>query len=342
MRRCVVTLVAACCLATASAAPAAAAPPDAPTLGTDATGPLFTATRMNGGVTQERCLVLSWSDAADQVLGLSVPASGDLLGYLDVQVATGSGGGFADCSGFRLETVAFAGTLAVLASEHPAPAEQLRLHTTATAAGSVTVRIRVTASSMGAAQGRSAVADLTFAAVPVAGDPTQDPTPDPTADPTSGPGGTDEQDGGQPSDPDPAEPEGPAEPEPTAGPQVPAPVDTPTPESGTEGMVTVPMSPDDPSTPAPGGVFAPVVEALTAAREAVAEAITAAGETITEASGPVASGLRWTFWSLPPLLLFLLVQNRIDRRDPKLAHAPAAALPTLPFDDGYDDEHLEP
>lgn len=54
------------------------------------------------------------------------------------------------------------------------------------------------------------------------------------------------------------------------------------------------------------------------------------------ASGPVARGEGVTFWTIPLLVVFLFVQNRVDARDPKLADSPTHAAPSLPFDEGYD------
>lgn len=58
-------------------------------------------------------------------------------------------------------------------------------------------------------------------------------------------------------------------------------------------------------------------------------------DTAAPSATAVARAVGWTFWTLPVIILFLLVQNRIDRRDPKLADAPSEAVPGLGFDDGY-------
>jgi hypothetical protein len=52
------------------------------------------------------------------------------------------------------------------------------------------------------------------------------------------------------------------------------------------------------------------------------------------AAAPAARGATYGLGGTAPLLgAFLLIQGRIDRRDPKLALAPAYADPDLTFDD---------
>jgi hypothetical protein len=52
---------------------------------------------------------------------------------------------------------------------------------------------------------------------------------------------------------------------------------------------------------------------------------------VARVAAPAAKGASYGLGTLPLLFLFLLVQDRIDRRDPKLAKAPTYADPDLTF-----------
>lgn len=322
----------------------------APRLGTDAVGPLFTATRLHPGVVLTRCVELTWSAGDASSIGLSVVAAGALAPYLDVDVVVGSGGGYESCAGFVAERPAWSGSLAALAASHGSPADQLALWSTTSADGVVGVRVQVTVHDDDAAQALAADAELTFSLVPLTvapGGGGSEPPPRPTAPPASPPAVPDLP--VEPSSPGPTD-EGPAQAGPSTGPQAqpgPAPgvpaegdgsgegEDQPTGGPGSSGSsgppsVTIPMTPTPSDPPSPWSVLADDLA------EAVASLVESVAAVASQAGAPVARGVRWTFWTLPLLLVFLLVQNRIDRRDPKLAESPSYAVPSLPFDEGYD------
>ncbi|WP_166170452.1 hypothetical protein [Motilibacter aurantiacus] len=81
--------------------------------------------------------------------------------------------------------------------------------------------------------------------------------------------------------------------------------------------------------PAPGGPVGLLQRAAAALDRAVGATVSAAHRV----SGPAATGAAVGIGTLPLLGGFLLVQRRLDARDPKLALAPLAAAPDLPFDD---------
>jgi hypothetical protein len=62
--------------------------------------------------------------------------------------------------------------------------------------------------------------------------------------------------------------------------------------------------------------------------------------TLRRAAAPIVAATAFTFAVLPFILVFLLVQRRIDANDPKLAAAPVFAHPGLPFSDVGNDESL--
>lgn len=88
--------------------------------------------------------------------------------------------------------------------------------------------------------------------------------------------------------------------------------------------VTVPLTPRPEAKKYPSAV------------EAMLNVVDDVQRLVEQTAAPVAKGLAWSAWTLPLLLLFLLLQNSIDARDPKLAQAPAYADPSLPFDEQYD------
>lgn len=313
----------------------AAASTALPALASDAAGPLFTAGLLEPGVLLERCLRLSWSGADGTTLGVSAAVAGDLAPYLDVTVQAGRGGGYDGCGDFVGTAPAWAGDLATLSGDHGAPERQAPLLPVPTAEGSATVRITMTVRDDNRSQARRAVGDLVFGLVPtpVATVPPPDAEtpgdtgapPDPDDGPSRAPGAaaTDAPDGRASAGTPTAAPTPADDPTSTPAPdeQVPA---GPAPQDDDGTTVTVPLSPGappaSPAGPAGAGLVAAVQRLL---------------ETTGVAAGAVTRAVGWTFWSAPMVLLFLLVQNRIDARDPKLAEAPAQAVPGLAFDETY-------
>lgn len=291
-----------------------------PGLTSDATGPLFTAGLLAPGVPLERCVRLTWSDAPGTTLGVSAAVTGDLAPFLDVTVQAGRGGGYGGCDDFVGTAPAWSGDLASLTGGHDVPERQVPLLPVPAADGTATVRLTMTVRSDDRAQARRAGGDLVFALVPggaVPSQPPDDPTPAAAPD-RSAPGATPTT-AAVPADDGAAPP-----PSPSSAPTATTTAETTAPVPRGDATVTVPLSPGPPAGGADGagaGLAATVQELL---------------ETAGRAAGAVTRAVGWTFWSAPIILLFLLVQNRIDARDPKLAEAPAQAVPGLAFDERYD------
>lgn len=130
------------------------------------------------------------------------------------------------------------------------------------------------------------------------------------------------------------------EPQATA-PQTPQPrttAATPGPAAPTPGPEPVATEPE-PTSPAAGisgdgdGGGPAERNVLSRGVSAVVDAVGAVLEPIREAALPAAKGAGYSLFALPLLILFLLVQKRIDAQDPKLALAPSYADPDLAFDE---------
>jgi hypothetical protein len=119
---------------------------------------------------------------------------------------------------------------------------------------------------------------------------------------------------------------------------------TPTPGAAPSGpgSPTGPGGASKPATASGGGAITSVGRAFSSAANAVASAAGALAHAVgtqviapvAAAAAPAAKGAGIGLGGTAPLLgAFLLIQGRIDRRDPKLALAPAYADPDLTFDD---------
>jgi hypothetical protein len=94
-------------------------------LGDDDSGTaLFTANGLSGGETASRCIAVTYSgDTAATVrlyLGSSATTGTDLRPFLTLAVEEGTGGSFADCSGFTPTSALYTGTL----TENPTAGDQ--------------------------------------------------------------------------------------------------------------------------------------------------------------------------------------------------------------------------
>ena len=342
-----------CCAAVGigSAYPASAADP---TLTSDASGPLFPAlTNLAPGATQTNCLRLDYANlTAPADLGMTAAASGNLAPFLNVTIAVGSGGGFGSCTGFS-GTVRYAGTLADLAAQHGDLSTQLSLGSMPPPSGSASVEIQVTLVDDNRAQGLTATASLTFALttadqLPPSPSPSPSPSPTVTASPSPSPTPAPTPSATQP--PTTRPPSGSPT---TTSPGGPAFNDVSAPPSGSASS-TPPASPAPSAVPAPSPhrkprqvLHVPLTNPPPSGPPSLANRLGNLARTVFHALAPTAlptaKGISWTLFVTPIPLLFLFLQHRIDRRDPKLALAPVYRDETLPFDDGaWEGEHGAP
>jgi len=291
---------------------------------------LFQLADLAPGKAESRCIAVSYDGpgrADIRLLGSA--AGGGLRDFLRLRVEAGSGGRFGDCSGFAGAPL-FDGSLAEFVGRHHDYDSGL-LALAPAQTGSTTYRLRIALDDDAAPQAGTATASFAWEAgrdTPIAVAPLR-------ALPQ--PGGADADASPSPASPSPR-------PVPDAG-------DRPARGIPDSGRATPSSAPSpvaaDPSTraqprrdrsrpPGPTQRPAPSVTAGEAPREArrsppesgrVSRLIKAIAKLVV----PVVQRTAFPLILLIVAGLFLLVQDRIDRRDPKLAHAPLHARPDLPF-----------
>jgi hypothetical protein len=362
-----------CALAAASACLAvpllaAGAWADAGSLTTDANGsPLVSAVRLSPGHVLERCVVITTPTAYTSAdLGMYATAGGGLADHLNVTVETGSGGGFADCTGFNGRLV-YVGTLTGLANGFDAT-RPVRVGHYSDSVSAVTLRLRFSVQDDNAAQGQTTTAAFWW--LPIAPAPVPVPVPVPTVtapDPSTA--ATTSPDAAPTTTPDPTTtpaaprttaPAGnrtssavpPGTPttttllmtkEPDGGLRTPLPPravhTTPAPSASPLGPpVGLPLT-DNGATPAAvppgqtgGGGDDPPAGILGSLTSNLADGVANAAHNVSTAAAPALQGAAVTsLMILPLVLVFLLVQRVFDRRDPKLALAPSYGDPFLGF-----------
>jgi hypothetical protein len=302
---------------------------------------LFQLADLAPGKAESRCITVSYDgpERADIRLVGSAAGSG-LHEFLRLRIEAGSSGRFGDCSGFAGATL-FDGSLAAFVGRHHdydsglvalAPAES----------GSTTFRLRM-ALDDAAPQAETATASFEWEARPAApvavpplpatppaqpGAPDADtsPSPSPSPSPTPTPTPTTEDrpargapDGGVVPSTAPS-----TAPSPVPSPEAAGPSDRPHPRRDASRL------PGSIQRSAPSATAG---DAPPAARRSPTPSDRGAGfvDAISELVVPVVQRTAFPLILLIVAALFLLVQDRIDRRDPKLAHAPLHARPDLPF-----------
>ncbi|BEP16289.1 hypothetical protein acdb102_46000 [Acidothermaceae bacterium B102] len=352
----------ACALAAASACLAVPGTSwaDSSSLTTDAGGlPLVSAAQLSPGHVLERCIVLTTPTVYTSAdLAMYVTVDGDLANHLNVTVESGQGGGFSDCTGFAGRLV-YVGTLGGLASTYSLQQPE-RVGRYSATVSSVTLRLRFSVQDDNAAQGQTTTAAFWWLPIspettpappttppapsvapttttPAAGTPTTPPPPVPTVTHPSRPTAT-------------AAPAPSATSRPTLAPHPIRTVSDP-PAATLAPPVGVPFSTGDGKKPTvalppavggdggddntPAGILGQLATGLGTGVANVAH-------TVSVAAAPALRGAAYTSLLIVPLvLLFLLVQRVIDRRDPKLALAPSYGDPFLGFADRHHPTHRQ-
>jgi hypothetical protein len=312
----------------------------------DADTALFQLNGLTPGRTEWRCITVSHDGAVPDGIRLIGSAGGSgLYDYLHLTVDAGSGGRFGDCTGFTGAPV-FDGSLGDFVRGHHDYDTGL-VTAAPVQGGSTTYRLQVALQDTAAAQGGTATAsfaweartaDIVVEPVPPPADPVEDPPP---AEPEpSAPQAERPATATPPSEPAP-DPDRPADkPAPSPSPPPAAPPATPDPGGPAPpalggGTLTETPTPRADAKPKPGRTEKPAVTPTSprppAAGRPAPEDDRGLVETITDAIGPVVQRTAFPLFLLILGGLFLLIQNRIDSRDPKLARAPLHAQPDLPF-----------
>ena len=331
---------------------------DPGTLTTDAGGSaLVTAVQLSPGHVLERCVVVSTPTAYTAAdLGLYVTAFGALADHLNVTIESGTGGSFADCTGFTGKLV-FVGTLGALAAGFDAVRPDRVGHYSADLSA-VTLRLRFSVQDDNSAQGLTTSAafwwvPLTPAPVvvppvaPTTVPPTPSATPPTSVAPTTTAAPLSEP-GAPPTKQHTTTPTTTSKPVPqttpsTIRPTLPDSETTTTPAPVATSLappVGVPLTGDGKTQaalpPVSGGGSDPPSGIVSQLATGIATGVAHAAQTISTAAAPALQGAAVTSLMILPLaLLFLLVQRWFDRRDPKLALAPSYGDPFLGFIDRH-------
>jgi hypothetical protein len=250
---------------------------------------LFRAANLAPGTTLTNCVKIQYrSPGLERRVDLHAEVTGDGAGFLGMAIDVGHGGGYGNCAGFTADSPAYDGTLAGFADAHPDVESALTLRRVADI-DELTVRFRFSVSTDNAAQGTTADAGFVWTAVEDGPSTVEEPaSPLPSGPPTI------------PTVPTPAAP--------SRTPTAPTPVTT-RPDHGNGGGPAA--GPDKP--PAEPKDF------WHSAGDAIAEA---AAVVLAKVVVPVARAGTVGVGMYLLVFVFLAVQNRIDRRDPKLALAP--------------------
>jgi hypothetical protein len=275
---------------------------------TDATGPLFASSNLEPGAARTQCIALTYAGRDGTSLRMAAATSGQLGDYLDLTIAVGTGGSYGNCSGFAGSQV-YSGTLADFAARYADPSAGLALDNGAAAAGAVSIRFTLRLQDDNRAQGQTAESSFVWYALGNGADPAAPPV---VEVPVTGPEPTTTPGAPTPAPVTPSQPSA----SPTVSPASPAP------SASRQPTVVPPQATGGPPATTGGG----------GSRSLFQRIVDSVAETVREAGPAVIKGARIPLYLLPLVLLFLLIQNEIDRRDPKLALAPAYADPQLPFD----------
>lgn len=124
---------------------------------------MFAVTGMSPASSVSKCLVVTYSGsivpAPVRLYGVS---TGSLATYLDTTIEIGSGGSFADCTGFTPSSTLFSGTLASFSATHTNWSSGIAAFTSATTPTSRTIRVTFAVQNNQSAQSLSSTVGFTF------------------------------------------------------------------------------------------------------------------------------------------------------------------------------------
>jgi hypothetical protein len=300
---------------------------------------LFTLSNLAPDATVNRCMTIAYAGAAPADVRLSADGQGSLAKYLDLTIEIGDGGGFGDCSGFTGAPV-YSGTLDDLVTNHTAYASGVPLWPTLTTGSGVmlvSAHVQSTAPQLLAATMDLSIEARSSGTLTVSPAPTTPTTPTAPSEPTTHASpaptpSTDDHKAPVPATPTPTPTTYPA---PVAVPVAPAATPVTVSHHHTHAKVkTYPAAPV--ATPLPVAPRHPVVHRRPAHHHAAPHPPGAIKQAVKAILHAAVTGIERSPLSLTPLLLmllFLLIQDRIDRRDPKLALAAAHADAQVLFSD---------
>jgi len=274
--------------------------------------PLVSGANLAPGATPPSCLSISYTGAAtdDELRLFSTTTDSGLADYLDITIEQGQGGRYGDCSGFT-GTGVYEGTLAAFGREHGSELTALPIARLAAGQGEVSVRFTFAIRDDNRAQGASTTSDFTWIAGPAVsappgnGSPGEEPQPEPDSAVTV--------------------------------PVIGSPSPAPAPSANPSANASANPSADPSANPSNKVVERSDGERHQAVTDQVKEVLGSAiqrfQDQLRRIAKPLLKGAAFGLGTLPLVLLYLLIQGRIDRGDPKLAKAPSYADPDLVFGD---------
>jgi hypothetical protein len=288
---------------------------------------LFQLADLAPGKAESRCITVSYDGPGRADLRLVASAAGSgLHKFLHLKVEEGSGGGFGDCSGFTGAPL-FDGSLAEFVGLHHDYDSGLAALAPAPT-GSTTFRLRMALDDAAAPQAGTATASFAWEArpdAPVA--VAQQPAP-------AQPDGEDADASPSPQQPAPDAEHRPAPATPDGGRIAPSTAPSPKradPSGRVQPRRDASRAPGQTQRPAPSVTAGEAPRAAARRSPSASERVSRLVKAISKLVAPVVERTAFPLILLIVAGLFLLVQDRIDRRDPKLARAPLHARPDLPF-----------
>jgi hypothetical protein len=272
-----------------------------------------------------RCLQVSYDGpgGSGSIRLAASDITGRLAAHLAVTVAVGTGGGFTSCAGFTGKML-YTGWLTGLATG-TAGAPGVPGGWTPDGPGTRTYQFTVTLQGDDSQQGATSTATFEWLLVDSPLPEPTTPAPIPTTSPTPTPA---------PPPPTPAPP--------TTAPG-PAPPSRSSPASPSATPTTVPLTPSPPpSAPARVRTGGPTQKPSSFVERAQRQVEQLVVGTYLAAKRLVTKDPSFPAILVVLLVAFLAVQDRIDRRDPKLALARMISEPDLTYEDPSMDETVEP
>jgi hypothetical protein len=131
----------------------------------DSSTALFTATDLMPGATGSKCIVVTYTSAASAAeIRLYGTGSGTLADNLDLVIEEGTGGSFADCTGFAASGTVFTGDLTAWNAKTDYATGVGSHAVTAGAAQTITYKVSYTVENVSSALNKSGAASFTWEA----------------------------------------------------------------------------------------------------------------------------------------------------------------------------------
>lgn len=303
----------------------------------DSNHPLFDPDDVKPGWQSTRCIEISYDGNANPT-GINLKANSltdvagatSLADYLNVAVKRGDGSVSGSCIGFTNGVDVYSGTRTLRSLSTGSGIDTgWAPHGVTSKAFQITVSLPSSAPQ--SLQGAKVRAELLWGAVAPSHTTTPQPSTTPPTTPTTQPTTTSPT--AVPSTTPPATPSVAPTGSPSASPSRSASA-SPTPSQRTQTELVPRSHEPTPSVSSGGGGSSPIAKvagAIAGAGRALAKVVGATAKTVVDMAARTAPHSPFLLAAMGVMFLFLLAQDRFDRRDPKLALAPVSREPYLTF-----------